>query len=64
MEDKLVFTIFKPDAADTRRGVIRVSSEALVILEELHRKTGLPIKTLASKMIEYASKHVEVDFVS
>ena len=63
MEDKLVFTVYKPSAADKRGNVIRIDGEATAILYELQRETDLPIRTLASRMIKYASEFVEVDFI-
>ena len=63
MEDKLVFTVYKPNAADKRGNVIRIDGEATVVLDELQRETGLSIRTLASKMIKYAAEHVEVSFI-
>ena len=64
MEDKLVFTVYKPNAVDKRGNVIRIDGEALVILNELQRETGLPIKTLASRMIEFAAEYVKINVVS
>lgn len=40
MEDKLVFTVYKPNAADKRGNVIRIDGEATVVLDELQRETG------------------------
>ena len=58
--EKLILRPYKVERRNRNNGVIRVSSEAIAILEEYQRATGLPIKEIASRMIAYAADYTEV----
>ena len=58
--EKLILRPYKVVRRSRNNEVIRVSGEAIAILEEYQRATGLPIKEIASRMIVYAADYTEV----
>ncbi|MEG1075002.1 MAG: hypothetical protein RSF84_07665 [Ruthenibacterium sp.] len=57
--DKLILTVYRPSTS-MRGSVIRVDDDCIEILGEVQRKTGLSIKAIASKMIQYSASHIEI----
>lgn len=62
-EERLVFTIPRTARrlASTDRPVMRITPEAYNLVEEVSARTGLSNTFIASKMIEYAAEHTEIN---
>lgn len=58
--DKLILRTFKAPPRKGNGEVIRITGEAMEVLEQYQRATGLPIKEIASRMITYAADYTEV----
>ena len=58
--NKLVLKVYKQDRKEEQGNVVRIPGKAMKILLQYQKATGLPMKEIAGKMIEYASEYVEV----
>lgn len=58
--DELVFKVRRPERKGAAN-IVRVSSDAMTILEDLQTKTGHAISYLASEMIIFADDHCRVE---
>lgn len=61
--DELVFKARRPERKGNAN-TVRVSSDAMAILEDLQTKTGHDISYLASEMIVFADDHCRIDYDS
>lgn len=58
MTGKIVLEIHKPTPITVDR--VRIDDEALRVLQELQRETGLPARRIASELIKQGAKFIEV----
>lgn len=58
--EKLILKVYKSGSKNVRNDVVRVGSEAMEILVEYQRATGLPMKVIAGRMIRFAAEHTEI----
>lgn len=56
--DKLVFTKIAPKAPQNR---IRLTDEAIEIIEKIYIDTNISLTQIASEMIKYAADHVTIE---
>lgn len=59
-EDKLEFICYAPKPHGKPRPVVRITAEAMDVIEGIYLKTNIPLLQIASEMIMYASKHVTI----
>lgn len=56
--DKLVFTKIAPKVPQNR---IRLTDEAIEIIEKIYMDTNISLTQIASEMIKYAMDHVTIE---
>lgn len=60
--DKLILKVHTNETL-ARGNIIRLDSDAIEILREIQRECGLSFTKIASSMIRFACKHVEIQEV-
>ncbi len=58
--DKLVFTKIAPKAHIDAQNRIRLTDEAIEIIEKIYMDTNISLTQIASEMIKYAADHVTI----
>ncbi|KKI51252.1 hypothetical protein [Christensenella hongkongensis] len=56
--DKIILEIHRPVPITVDR--VRIDEEALKVLQELQRETGLPARRIVSELIKQGSRLIEV----
>lgn len=57
----IIIEVHKPNRlTDNLIGHVRLTEEAEVVLRELYRQTGLPMRQLASTIITQAADQIEI----
>ncbi len=58
MEHKIILEIHKPAPITVDR--VRIDDDALRVIQELQRETGLPGRRIASELIKQGAKFIEI----
>ena len=59
-KDKLILKVYKQEPKERRGNVVRIPGKSMKILLQYQRATGLPLKEIAGRLIEFASEYVEI----
>ena len=60
-KENLVFLKFTPKSHISSQNRVRLTDEAIEIIEKIYLETNIPLTQIASEMIKYAADHVTIE---